>query len=134
MFKQSNGFSLLELMIVVLIVGILSAISYGFFGKYVTDSNRTDARTALTRIAAEGERCKALYGSYIHPTCAAVVPAVSDDRFYRITGVATATTFTLTATPIAGTKQAGDVECTTLTLTNTLIQGGTGTIPAACWP
>ena len=58
----------------------------------------------------------------------------TESNFYNITiGGLTATTFTLTATPVPGSRQAGDAECTTLTLTNTGVKAGTGADPTECW-
>ena len=131
--KLSRGFTLVELMIVVVIVGMLTAVSMGFYGDYVTDASRTDGRSALTTMAAAGEKCKALNGAYNHATCAALFPFTSDDGYYQVTGVATATTYTMTATPIAGQRQANDTDCTSLTLTNTGVKGGTGADPSQCW-
>ena len=138
--NRSNlqGFTLVELMIVVAIVGILGAISMGFYGNYVTDANRTDGRMALTQIAVSLEKCKALYSAYNSVNCNVAFPVTSDDGLYTV-GVSAlpliplAAGFLLTATPVAGGFQAGDLDCTTLTLTSTGIEWGTGANITKCW-
>ena len=58
----------------------------------------------------------------------------TDTNLYTISAVlAVSTTFTLTATPVAGAAQASDADCTSMTLTNTGVKGGTGAVPAECW-
>jgi len=132
--KQCRGFTLVELMIVIAIVGTLSAVAIGYYGNYVTDSNRTDARAALTQTSASLEKCKALYSAYDDGRCNVGFPVTSDDGLYTVAATAIAgTTFLLTATPVAGGYQAGDNDCTTLTLTSTGIEGGTGADVTECW-
>ncbi len=129
-----QGFTLVELMIVIAIVGILGAISMSFYGNYVTDANRTDGRTALTVTAASLEKCKALYSIYNSANCNVAFPVTSDEGLYTVAATAIAgPTFTLTATPVAGAYQAGDTDCTALTLTSTGIEGGTGANVNDCW-
>jgi type IV pilus assembly protein PilE len=121
-------------MIVVVIVGIITAIALGFYGNYLISANRTDARTALSATSTSLEKCKSLYSNYNSANCNVAFPVTSDDGFYSITAtVLTATTFMLTATPIAGQPQAGDADCTTITLSNTGIEGGTGADATECW-
>jgi type IV pilus assembly protein PilE len=121
-------------MIVVAIVGILGAISMSFYGNYVTDANRTDGRIALTQTAASLEKCKALYSAYNSANCNVAFPVASDEGLYTVAATAIAgPTFTLTATPVAGAYQAGDTDCTTLTLTSTGIESGTGANVNDCW-
>jgi type IV pilus assembly protein PilE len=131
--KLCKGFTLVELLIVLAIMGILTAVSLQFYGNYVVAANRTDARTGLTATATALEKCKAIYGAYNNAACDAVIPATSDAGFYTITVTNTVVTYELTATPVAGKPQVNDTECTTLTLSNTGNQSGTGTTVSQCW-
>jgi type IV pilus assembly protein PilE len=121
-------------MIVIAIIGILGAISMSFYGNYVTDANRTDGRMALTQTAASLEKCKALYSTYNSANCNVAFPVTSDEGMYTVAATAIAgANFLLTATPVAGGYQAGDTYCTTLTLTSTGIESGTGANVGKCW-
>jgi len=131
--KHTKGFSLIELMIVVAILGILTSIAMGFFGDNVIAANRSEGRATLTATAGSLEKCKSLYGSYNAGACNVANTVTSDTNYYSIdTTTRTASTFTLTANPVAGGPQANDDDCTTMTLTNTGVKGGT---PATneCW-
>ena len=132
--KHSKGFSLIELMIVVAIIGILSSIAMGFFGDNVTASNRSEGRAELSATAASLEKCKSLYGAYNAGGCNVAATIATDTNYYSIdTTTRTATTYTLTANPVVGQPQASDADCTSLTLTNTGVKGGTGANAAECW-
>ena len=134
MIKLSKGFTLIELMIVVAIIGILTAVAMSFFGDNVTAANRSEGRAELTATAASLEKCKSLYGAYNAGGCNVANTIATDTNFYSIdTTTRAASTFTLTATPVAGQPQANDADCTSLTLTNTGVKGGTGANPAECW-
>ena len=130
--KKSKGFSLIELMIVVAIVGILGTVAMGMYRDNVISSNRTEGRSALQAAAGTLEKCRSLYGSYNHANCN-YANFTSESGLYGITSAIAATTFTLTATPVAGGRQADDTDCTTLTLDNTGLKGGTGADVTECW-
>ncbi len=56
MRKYMRGITLLELMIVVVIISILTAIAYPNYREYVTRAKRTEAKAALLQIATQQER------------------------------------------------------------------------------
>ena len=130
--KNSKGFTLIELMIVVAIVGIISSIAFTMYRDNVIASKRTEGRSALQQAAGTLEKCRSLYGSYNHANCN-YADFASESNLYNITGALAASSFTLTATPVAGQSQASDADCTTLTLTNTGVKGATGADTSDCW-
>ena len=131
---QSSGFTLIELILVVGIIAILASVAMGFYGSYVIEANRTDARVALSATSTSLEKCRSIYSAYNSANCNVVFPVTSDEGLYSITStVLTATTFTLTATPVTGGAQTRDTDCTTLTVTNTGMEGGTGADITECW-
>lgn len=66
---QSNqGFSLLELMIVVMVLGIIAAIAYPSYNNYVERANRSEGQAFLLDIAAKQERYRSQNNSYITTT------------------------------------------------------------------
>ena len=130
--KHSKGFTLIELMIVVAIVGILGSVALGYYRSNVLASNRTEGRSALQTAAGTLEKCRSLYGSYNHANCN-YADFTSETGLYDITSAIAASSFTLTATPAAGGGQTDDTDCTTMTLTNTGVKGGTGADTTQCW-
>lgn len=132
--KNQNGFTLLELMAVVAIAAILSVTAFGFYTDNVRKANRTDARSLLTSLAGNLEKCRSLYGSYNSANCTVNLPQNTGSNLYSVAAANLgATTFTLTATPIAGTVQADDGDCATISLTNTGLKTATGANPPDCW-
>lgn len=133
-YKKTAGFTLIELMIVVAIVGILVTVGMAFFGDNVLATNRTEARSALSATSGSLEKCRSLYGSYNAANCNVTLPFTTESNYYTISASAlAATTFELTATPVGGQPQANDSDCTTLTLANTGVKGATGADTTQCW-
>ena len=64
-----TGFTLIELMIAVAIVALLAAIAVPNYTRYVEQSRRTDATTALTKIAGQLERCYTQFSAYNDARC-----------------------------------------------------------------
>ena len=58
-YSSSDGYSLIELMVVVAIVAILAAVSFPFYQEHINKTRRAEAMAALTSAAAAYERFKA---------------------------------------------------------------------------
>lgn len=129
LFKKHTGFSLMELLITITIIGILAAIAYPAYTDYLNRTRRSDARVALMNLATYLEHYYTENNSYTGATVAGLgLSSTSPEGFYTITiSAIAATSYTLTATPTGA--QAGDTTCPTLTLTNTNVKGPS----TACW-
>ena len=129
--KQQHGFTLIELMIVLVVIAILTAIAYPSYTNQVLKMRRGDGIAALNRVAMVMETCRSDNATYAG--CA--FPANSEDGYYTIAAAATitATAYSFIATP-AGV-QTRDTKCTSLTLDSLGNRGFTGTAPDAdtCW-
>jgi type IV pilus assembly protein PilE len=130
--KHSAGFTLIELMIVVAIIAILTAIAYPAYNKYVLRSRRSDAYAALNQGQTVMERCYAQYFSYAPTTATCpAVPTTSPEGYYSVVASkVTATTYTLTATAVGA--QAADTGCATLSLDQAGNKTSTGG-STKCW-
>ena len=63
-YPHQIGFTLIELMITVAIIGILSAIAYPSYESYVRKSRRVDAKNALLDLASRQERYFSVNNKY----------------------------------------------------------------------
>ncbi|MBA4111283.1 MAG: pilus assembly protein PilE [Leptothrix sp. (in: Bacteria)] len=100
-----RGFTLIELMIVVAIVGILSAVAYPAYTDYIRRGNLTEAFTTLSSMQVKMEQFYQDNRSYVGTN----TPCVSSSiKYFNYTCEGTASTFTFTATGVAGTTTSGD--------------------------
>lgn len=130
-----RGFSLIELVIVLLIIAILSAIAIPSYRQYVVRANRVDAQRSLMDLAARQERF--FYSRNAYATVLGDLGAnssVAGTNYTVAPPSATSTAFTITASAI-GSQQKSDQACQTLTITNTGVQGSTGATAndPKCW-
>jgi type IV pilus assembly protein PilE len=146
-----EGFSLIELVVAMVIVGILTAIAVPAYSSYVLKSHRTDAKSALLDMASLEERFFSTNNTYSSTPSdlgyPGPVPFPVGSGYYNITTLAvlgavapsgltngTPATYTITATAIG--NQLNDTACATFTITSAGVQSATGTDPNAsvdCW-
>lgn len=128
---STDGFTLIEVMIVMAIIGILTAIAYPSYAEYVLRGNRSEGQAFLNDAAARQERYYAQNNAYAAtPAQLGYASANSVNTLY-ILRINNPTTSSYTLTAIV---QRTDARCGDLTLTDTGAQGQSGTGAGAdCW-
>jgi type IV pilus assembly protein PilE len=135
MASTNLGFTLVELLVGILIVGILVGIAIPSYRAYVVRARRTEAKQALLARASDFERCFTRNNTYVNAAatpCGVVLPDNSGANYKIQSGGITATTFIIQAVPIG--QQAKDTLCGTFSLDDRNNRGISGTANAQdCW-
>ena len=151
--RLAGGFTLIELMVVVAIATILFSIAIPSYVTYIPQSRRTEAKTAVLDLAGREERFLST-----NPTAYTDVPAnlgytgfgagnPIGSGYYYLTvcspacppsAIATAPSYTVTATPVAGQSQVNDAQCTSFSVDSAGQQyangsGGAAVATPYCW-
>ncbi|WP_374510939.1 type IV pilin protein [Niveibacterium sp.] len=134
--RRSVGFTLIELMITVVVIGILASIAVPSYMQYMERGKRAEGKAALEAAAQMMERSFSINNTYPSTLAAAGISGFTESRRYALaaptagpTGTL-ATSFVLSATPSGWT----DPRCGTLTLSSTGVRGSSGTSSVSeCW-
>ena len=126
--QRQSGFTLIEVMIVVAIVGILAAVALPSYQSYMQRGDRASARAAMLEAQQFMERFYATNDRYTTDVACAISPSLparfasvpENSPKYAISVASTCTAYTLTATPLRAVGKCGN-----LTLTHTGVKGVT---------
>ena len=136
--KPTQGFTLIEILIVVAILGVLASIALPAYQNSVLRSGRAEAKGELLIVASDQERFFSSNNAYVVDA----TPLNTGDAITRTTetglytiaiaacGAGIGTCFTATATPQG--NQANDA-CTTLSIDSIGVRGATGDTVDECW-
>ena len=126
------GFTLIELMVVVAIVAILSAIALPSYKGYVQKGRRVDAKDALVAIQLAQEKYRGNNTAYTTTITDLGLTTSSTQNYYTLAiSSATGTSFTATATVNASSAQAPDAtKCPALSVNE---KGFVVDATAVCW-
>ena len=131
MRRSNRGFTLIEIMIVIAIIGIVLTISIPSYNEYVKKGRRAEVVSLLSDQAQSLERFYTKNNVYT-----GITGLSAGNDFYTLTPTITDQTFLLTAARKTGTAMATD-KCGDFTLTNTGVRSmnnaTTGLTTKDCW-
>ena len=134
-YKSEQGFSLLELMIVVAVIGIISSIAYTAYQDYVARGKVTEATSGLSDLRIKLEQYyqdNRTYAGYVDASCTLTSngnPAIVSDNFTFACNI-NDDTYTITATGVGTKGMTGySYDINESNAKNSTVPGGSG----ACW-
>lgn len=146
--RPQRGFTLIELMITVAVIGILAAVAYPSYTQYIVRANRSAAQSFMYSVANKQEQYMLdarTYAGALSELNVTVPPEVSSKYTITLsctmpsatgtcTAVAGTPAYVVTATPIAP-QSTNDAKCGTLTLNQlgAKTEGGTASSASECW-
>ena len=126
----SSGYSLIELAVALAIMGILVSAAITGYGRYAVKAYRQDAVSLLSQNVMRLERCFTLEGVY-NGSCRLM--STSEKGHYRLVDNRSAASYTLTAEPVSGGRQAADSDCGSFIITSAGDRTSSGTMNRQCW-
>lgn len=135
MSRCSKGFTLIELMIAVAVIGILVAVAYPSYMNYVRKSHRAEIAQLLVESAQILERHYSRANRYSN-TDVIITPSPTGNAWYNLVVIRNEQDFSITATPVNNTMMANDV-CGKFIIDQTGSRRNdgmaAGTTSAFCW-
>lgn len=127
---RQSGMNLIEIIIVVAIIGIISATAVPTYSQYIVKQRRADAQHLLQTNAQRLQRCLTLVGAY-KGGCSLMTNSI--EGHYTLNSTLTAQTWSLTAVAVTNGRQEQDTNCASISLSNTGQRSATGNKPDTCW-
>lgn len=145
-----KGFTLIEILIVLVIISILVTIAVPAYQESVTKSRRADAKAALSAAVLAQEKWFFQYSGYTDDVDDiggdGSGKLLSPEGYYQLSldmnsgtgscvggGSVKYNCYTLTATPVVGGPQTDDAKCTSLSITHLGVKTATGSNTSLCW-
>ncbi len=144
--RRLAGFTMIEIVIVMVIVSLLAAVAFPAYLSQVRKSRRADASIVIESLAQEQERFFSRFRTYTSVVAApesctgaacglGQLDNLSRNDYYTVTSTGNGTSFTLTAT--ARGTQADDDDCQSMSMNNvgvrSSLDSGGGDSTDACW-